>query len=360
MYWLEFKNDEEFPAKFGSISGGSALKFGIYYRNETQAWMSGRPTKQQEITLEEAIEQARKHRDQLVRGAELVHNLPADGTDEDYKVLQESMNAEAPDVGDLAWGHKYFSLLYPHKLDDYHNENYGRYHLIKLLQVPPETEGRYAAAGRYVAIANDLGIPLNNLTAILNERDGNPHKYWRIGTTDRNQPRNKWPLMRDGGFVAIGWAELGDLSVYTSDQKTSEPIKQMMAEKYYSGSPQTAGRKGSLPFRQADIGTGFGSALRRQDGFGGWQSRRRIHVRPDFGLPPPPLRRVALPGGVDATPPRRTSDHGTSAKELSREPSGDGATDSRCVARSPTERSKERNLCCPPPQRLTRSHPIDT
>jgi 5-methylcytosine-specific restriction enzyme B len=30
VYWLEFKNDEEFPGIFGSIAGGSALKFGIF------------------------------------------------------------------------------------------------------------------------------------------------------------------------------------------------------------------------------------------------------------------------------------------------------------------------------------------
>src|SRR4051812_26652249 len=35
VYWLEFKDDEEFPAAFGSIAGGSALKFGIYCRKET-------------------------------------------------------------------------------------------------------------------------------------------------------------------------------------------------------------------------------------------------------------------------------------------------------------------------------------
>src|SRR5437870_4997777 len=30
-YWLEFKNDEEFPGpRFGSIAGGSAFKFGIF------------------------------------------------------------------------------------------------------------------------------------------------------------------------------------------------------------------------------------------------------------------------------------------------------------------------------------------
>jgi 5-methylcytosine-specific restriction enzyme B len=32
VYWLEFKDDEELPARCGSISGGSALKFGINSR----------------------------------------------------------------------------------------------------------------------------------------------------------------------------------------------------------------------------------------------------------------------------------------------------------------------------------------
>ena len=43
VYWLEFKNDDEFPALFGSIAGGSALKFKIYRRKETGAWMTGSP-----------------------------------------------------------------------------------------------------------------------------------------------------------------------------------------------------------------------------------------------------------------------------------------------------------------------------
>jgi 5-methylcytosine-specific restriction protein B len=36
VYWLEFKDDEEVPAPhFGSIAGGSALKFRLYRRAET-------------------------------------------------------------------------------------------------------------------------------------------------------------------------------------------------------------------------------------------------------------------------------------------------------------------------------------
>ena len=44
----------------------------------------------------------------------------------------------APDVQDTAWGHKYLSLLFPEKLDDYHVPTYQRFHLIKLGQVPPQ------------------------------------------------------------------------------------------------------------------------------------------------------------------------------------------------------------------------------
>jgi 5-methylcytosine-specific restriction enzyme B len=244
VYWIEFKNDEEFPARFGSISGGNALKFGIYYRNETQTWRTGSPQKQQEISVEEAIDYVRKQRDQLLRGVELLADLPENCTDEDYRTLQERMDEELRDVSNSAWGHKYLSLLYPDKLDDYHNPDYQRYHLIKLLQVPPEGRGRYIVAGRYVALARELGIPMNNLTQILNERDGNPHEYWRIGTSDGTQPRNRWHLMRDGGFVAVGWAELGDLGAYASDQESLDDIKRLMAEKYYQDNPSLASRKG--------------------------------------------------------------------------------------------------------------------
>ena len=171
-------------------------------------WINGRSR------LEEAIQYARKHRDQLILGTQLLEQLPANGTDADYRALQEQMDGRAPDVSDLAWGHKYFSLLYPDKLDDYHSPDYQRFHLIKLLQIPPEGEGRYIVAGRYVAIAHELGIPLNNLTTILNVRHGRPYRYWRIGTSDGMKPRNRWDVMRDGSCVAIGWPELGDLSGY--------------------------------------------------------------------------------------------------------------------------------------------------
>src|SRR6516165_10677877 len=42
VYWLEFKNDEEFPGvSLGSIAGGSAHKFGIFRRKGSKQWVTG-------------------------------------------------------------------------------------------------------------------------------------------------------------------------------------------------------------------------------------------------------------------------------------------------------------------------------
>lgn len=242
VYWLEFKNDDEFPAIFGSISGGSALKFGIYQRQEDGAWMTGSSHRQIELTEAEAIDFARKQRDQILRGVDLLKDIPANAPDDAYRWLQEGMQEVAPDICGTAWGHKYFSLSFPDKLDDYHVEHYQRFHLIKLLQVPPEGNGRFLCAGRYVTIANNLGMPLNHLTSILNNRHDRPHRYWRVGTKLGGDD-SRWPLMKNNNCVAIGWAEIGDLSHITSSREGQEEIRELLRTQHYPDSPQTAGRK---------------------------------------------------------------------------------------------------------------------
>jgi 5-methylcytosine-specific restriction protein B len=234
IYWLEFKNDEEFPAVFGSIAGGSALKFGIYRRRETGVWMTGTPQKQQELSVQEAVQIARKHRDQLIRGCELLEKLPIKADDESYRNLQEQLEQLAPDVNQTSWGHKYFCLIFPDKLDDYHAESFQRYHLIKLLQLPPEGNGRYISAGRYKAIAAEIGIPINNLTTILSERDGRPHRYWHVigNYTDQPEFKHIWEEMRDGGFIAIGWHKLGDLSDIEYNQESKNKFRDKMKSIY--------------------------------------------------------------------------------------------------------------------------------
>ena len=243
VYWLEFKNDEEFSGNFGSIAGGSALKFGIYRKKETGIWMTGSPQKQEELGVIDAIEIARRHRSQLVAGSEILAKLPDQAADEEYLSLQNEMDRSAPDIGNTSWGHKYFSLLFPDKLDDYHAGEYQRFHLMKLLERPPEGAGRYLAAGKFVRLARELEWPLNHLTSVLNRINGRPYRTWRVGTSlGEAESDTIWPMMRDNDCVAIGWPKVGDLSEFQHNRESKTQIAGLLRE-HYDLSPSVASRK---------------------------------------------------------------------------------------------------------------------
>lgn len=227
-YWVEFKNDDEFPTtRFGSIAGGSALKLIIYRRKETGEWTTGSPTKQRTISTDEAIEYAKKHRDQFVRGAEVLANLSKSASEQDYRVLEQEMENVAPDVSPLAWGHKYFHLMFPDRLDDFHSPIWQAFHIVKMLKVP-ET-GRYRAAFDFVELAKELDIPMWWLTASLNERYGRPHRYWRLAVSEDNDRRPPLSLLRENECIAIGWKALGDLS-RLQEERTKGKAKAIVAE----------------------------------------------------------------------------------------------------------------------------------
>lgn len=235
VYWLEFKNDDEFDSRsFGSIAGGSALKFRVFRRKETGNWQAGgeKGNQPKDITKEEAIEFARSHRDQLLKGVELLDGLPDNATDDDYAQLQDQMDEVAPDVSRLAFGHKYFSLLFPNKLDDYHSPDLQRFHLLKLLQLPPEGDGRYICAGRFVTAAKEVGLPINHFTATLNAVQKRLHRYWRIGTTSGKTGSSFWQMMLDQSCIAVGWPKLGDISWLESKKESREKLKAMLEEKH--------------------------------------------------------------------------------------------------------------------------------
>lgn len=242
VYWLEFKDDDEFPDHFGSIAGGSALKYGIYRRKQTRAWTAGNPVEQREISTAEAITFARAHRDQLLRASELLALVPADADDATYAKLQDDLRRAAPDVQDSVWGHKYLSLIHPTTLDDYHVEAYQRFHLIKTLQPPSGVPGRYANAGHFVRLSRELGWPLNHLTTVMNQQQGSPYRYWRIGTRGNNTDESFWPMMRQQGVAAIGWHLLGDLGPSLDSPDFKDTVRARLAQ-HYPNDASVIGRK---------------------------------------------------------------------------------------------------------------------
>jgi 5-methylcytosine-specific restriction enzyme B len=228
IYWLEFKDDDEFPAIFGSIAGGSALKYGFFRRQGSGEWVTGSSSAQRVLTTAEAIALARRDRDQLVAASDLVAQLPDDADDGLYIALQAELTRVAPDVQDTSWGHKYLSLTNPSKLDDYHALAYQRFNLIKLLQHPSAVDGRYVNAPRFVELSRTLDWPLNHLTSVLNRRNGPPRRYWRIESRAKD---NLFERMRRESIVAIGWPDLGDLTELP-DEGFKPKVHDLMAAAY--------------------------------------------------------------------------------------------------------------------------------
>jgi 5-methylcytosine-specific restriction protein B len=213
MYWLEFKNDDDFPAVFGSIRGGSALKFGIYQSAKTNQWMrysvgqrSGAP-----ISVEEAIQVATVQRNQLSAGCSALAQLAKDASDEEYAELQHFMDENVTEAGGWSWGHKYFHLMSPDKLDDFHNEDFQRFYLVKLLQEPPAQKGRYVCAGRFVKLMREFRRPMAQLTWALQDAFGRPQDCWRLDAAKLPVP-GAADIMRSSGVVALPWGETGDIS----------------------------------------------------------------------------------------------------------------------------------------------------
>lgn len=245
VYWLEFKNDDEFQTTiYGSISGGSAYKFIIFKRSSDGIWMTGSGQKPEELTTEEAIHRARQMRDNLVAGAEIIKNIVGkeNVTESDYILLQKEFDDKLEfNMSNLGWVHKYFHMIYPDLIDDFHNRDLQKNALIKSQITPSSPEGLYSMSGQLILLARKLEIYVNQLNQTMNELYGAPHHYIRIGTTTNS--KSYWHEMYSEGNVSIGWPELGDLSRFENmkiiDMK--KEIKQIYEENY-SKTPQVIGR----------------------------------------------------------------------------------------------------------------------
>ena len=125
--------------------------------------------------------------------------------------------------------------MFPEKLETFHAEKHQRFHLVKMLQRPPERSGRYLAAGVYVHLARVFGWPLNHLTSVLVRMNGEPYRIWRVGVDlEEDEPASSWQLMRKHNYLAIGWPMVGDLSqIITRPRSHSKAgIAELLSQQY--------------------------------------------------------------------------------------------------------------------------------
>ena len=235
VYWLEFKNDNDFRTNdFGGIGGGSALKFSIFRRKEDEKWITGSTKSMKELSIDDAINFARNMRDLLVKGAEVIASMPDSYDDATYRKLNDDLYKQTNTYSNTSWLHKYYHIIFPEKIDTFYSNRFQIFYIIKLRQIPSDSEKRYILTGHYVRLAKQLNMKMYHLFNVLLKMFGSPHGYWRIGTTDKDGTNSFWDEMRSGGHIAIGWSELGDISQldYSNESKAREDLKSLLEQKY--------------------------------------------------------------------------------------------------------------------------------
>ncbi|WP_200801562.1 AAA family ATPase [Bacillus sinesaloumensis] len=246
VYWLEFKNDDDFQTTtYGSISGGSAYKYILFPRSSDGVWMTGSGQNPVELTEDEALDTAVQVRNDLLVGAEIIQKIVGNDTvtESDYLTLQAELDSRLGfNMNNLGWVHKYYHLIYPDKIDDFHNKDWQKNALIKMQVKPATPERLYTLSGQLMVLAKQFGVHINHFTMVINELHGGPHNYIRVGTTDGSN--SYWDDMYTNGYVAIGWPELGDLSRFDTMKinPMKAEMKKIFEEHYPTQTPQVIGR----------------------------------------------------------------------------------------------------------------------
>lgn len=140
---------------FGSIKGGNAYKYGLYYSSQGQ-WMTGSHQKPRQLTEEEAIEVGTKLRDHLVAGAKAIKTYGTLSSLEDYKKLHQILTEVTEGDIERVWFLKYYQMLYP----ELFATNYSDYAQRTVLGAIGEEKEKYALVrmGQIRFYANKCGI----------------------------------------------------------------------------------------------------------------------------------------------------------------------------------------------------------
>lgn len=124
---------------FGSVKGGNAYKYPLFFDKESATWMSGTRFNPKQLTVDEAIIKGTAVRDGLVNGITIIQDsLPLD-TVEDYLSLYSKLYAAIPDLVDSMWVTKYFHMLFPEWIPVFYNKDWQERVLTALKQQPNAT-----------------------------------------------------------------------------------------------------------------------------------------------------------------------------------------------------------------------------
>lgn len=230
-YVLEM--DKDMREIFGSIAGGAAYKFGLFFHKKTQSWTCGSPAKPVKLTENEAIQKAEEIRNDLVAGAEIISSFGPLNSTADYEQLYKQL--EHISGINTVWRMKYYQMLFPILFAPFYGQDIQLDVLHFLNQTPSEIP--FIRMGQIALFSKKCNIPgivfghiwgrSTNHNNKFNDSETNTlsdkkHKlhYWMYTVFDDTS----WMECRQKEIMVLGMDDIGDYSQYDSKESLRQEL----------------------------------------------------------------------------------------------------------------------------------------
>lgn len=236
-YHLEF--NPKLKRTFGSISGGSSFKFGLFQRQEDGKWTTGAPKTPQVLSEEEALQFGKTIRDNLVKACEMIQSRALDSV-EAYEKLDDDLNALMGKFATYSWVQKYFHMIFPDQFIGWYVTDWLK-HILFGFGINP-SEKYYGMNGQLTLIKKRTSYMSPHFQDICYAMFGKIRHFYRLGSSDDSEHyAEKW---KEKGIVAIGWKETGDLLNYIKNGTLDrDKVAEALSAHYYQSEKKTASRK---------------------------------------------------------------------------------------------------------------------
>lgn len=230
-YVLEM--DKDMREIFGSIAGGAAYKFGLFFHKKTQSWTCGSPAKPVKLTENEAIQKAEEIRNDLVAGAEIISSFGPLNSTADYEQLYKQL--EHISGINTVWRMKYYQMLFPILFAPFYGQDIQLDVLHFLNQTPSEIP--FIRMGQITLFSKKCNIPgivfghiwgrSTNHNNKSNDSETNTlsdkkHKlhYWMYTVFDDTS----WMECQQKEIMVLGMDDIGDYSQYDSKESLRQEL----------------------------------------------------------------------------------------------------------------------------------------
>ena len=230
-YVLEM--DKDMREIFGSIAGGAAYKFGLFFHKKTQSWTCGSPAKPVKLTENEAIQKAEEIRNDLVAGAEIISSFGPLNSTADYEQLYKQL--EHISGINTVWRMKYYQMLFPILFAPFYGQDIQLDVLHFLNQTPREIP--FIRMGQIALFSKKCNIPgivfghiwgrSTNHNNKSNDSETNTlsdkkHKlhYWMYTVFDDTS----WMECQQKEIMVLGMDDIGDYSQYDSKESLRQEL----------------------------------------------------------------------------------------------------------------------------------------